>query len=94
MNVIVESTEFKTSNTNSITNTLELIPPQNKRRITVGFIKFKNLSQKRSLDYLASTIPESVNTILLKNTNLIIIDMEKIYLELNNSKFSNINQYN
>ncbi len=55
---------------------------EKKSKIVIGFMNFKNLSKKTGLDYLSSTIPESVNTIISKNTNLIIIETEKINSEM------------
>ena len=67
---------------------------ENKNKIVIGFMNFKNLTKKTELDYLSSAIPESVNTIISKNTNLVIIETEKINFEMDVIEIDTENQYN
>ncbi len=64
-----------------------------KGKTVIGFLNFKNLKNNSQLNYLSSSIPLSVNTILSKNTNLIIIETEKINSELDKIKINDKNQY-
>ena len=43
----------------------------------VGFLPFANLTRKPEYDYLCDTIPESVQTIISRNTNIVLIDSRK-----------------
>jgi TolB-like protein len=46
-------------------------------RTVVGFAPFVNLTRKPEYDYLCDTIPESVQTIISRNTNILLIDRRK-----------------
>lgn len=47
-------------------------------KMKVGIINFKNLGHQQAYEFLSETIPENVKTTLSKNTNLIIIETEKV----------------
>ncbi len=70
------------------------VNPAYKNKTVLGFMNFKNLSNKDQLQYLSATIPESVSTILSKNTNLIIIETEKINSKIDKIRIIEEEQYN
>lgn len=62
--------------------------------IKVGFGIFKNLSKKKDLDYLSMTIPESVNAILSKNTNITVLETYKINNKIEKLHMEKDNEFN
>jgi TolB-like protein len=52
--------------------------PASGQKSVVGFVPFRNLTGKKENDFLSRTIPESVQTVLTKNTNIMIMDIGRV----------------